>query len=64
MIDFMNQNDYTDDDILTTGMCIEDVERHIKTIKLRKAPGIDKVTPKHIVHGGHTLNIYLQHFLT
>ena len=60
MIDFMNQNDYTDDDVLTTDICMDELERHIKTIKLRKAPGIDKVTPEHIVHGGRTLKIYLQ----
>ena len=61
MIDFMNQNDFSDDDVLTIDICIEELERHIKTIKLRKAPGIDKITPEHIVHGGNCLNIYLKH---
>lgn len=60
MIDFMTQNDYSDDDVLTTDICIEELERHTKTIKLRKAPGIDKITPEHVVHEGSTLNIYLR----
>ena len=61
MIDFMNLNDFSDDDILTTNICIEELERHIKSTKLRKAPGLDKVVPEHILHGGNTLHIYLQH---
>ena len=59
----MNLNDYTDDDILhvTTNICIEELERHIKVTKLRKAPGIEKVAPELILHGRNTLYIYLRH---
>ena len=40
---------------LPTTISIEDMTKQLKTLKKRKAPGIDKVQNEHLIYGGRTL---------
>ena len=52
------------DFILDTDITIEEVEAAVKSLKLGKSGGADKLNPEHLKYGGHTLHSWLLRIFT
>ena len=50
--------------ILDTDITIEEVEAAVKSLKLGKSGGADKLNPEHLKYGGHTLHSWLLRVFT
>ena len=46
--------------ILDTDICVEEIEKTLKNLKLGKSGGLDGLSPEHIVYGGEVLKIWLK----
>ena len=46
--------------ILDTEICVEEIEKALKNLKLEKSGGLDGLSPEHIVYGGEVLKIWLK----
>lgn len=56
---FEESDDYSEDDILTNEITMNELKDCFRDMKCRKAPGLDSITTEHIIHGGETLASYL-----
>lgn len=62
--EFLNSNDYSEDDILTSEVGFIELVDIVKHLNKWKAPGHDKIVNGHLIHGGEVLIKYLQKLFT